>query len=91
MNNAAISVLIPLHVSNNLSSDSAPKFCMSGYFVFLQKEKDLPKTHPIDARKIVDRLDQSILEEEACVNNLFSEIQMLREGRFMNSEQIYRR
>ncbi|XP_074641306.1 uncharacterized protein LOC141899052 [Tubulanus polymorphus] len=54
-------------------------------------ESNVEHLHPVDAKRACDPIDYALRSEEMTLRNLFSDAQILREGRFHNGEQMYQR
>ena len=51
----------------------------------------MDRVHPGEARRGLDALGQAVRRVEDNIRNMFSDVQGLRDGRYHQAEQMYRR
>ena len=57
----------------------------------MQEEQRVDKIHPQDAKNSCDALQNALRKVEDNIRNLFSDIQALKDGRYHQADQMYRR
>lgn len=56
-----------------------------------EEQTRVEKIHPLEAKRNCDAIDRSLQTVEETARSAFRDIQMLQEGRFATSDQLYRR
>ena len=51
----------------------------------------MEKIHPLEAKRNCDAIDRALQNIEEMARSVFRDIQMLQEGKFATSDQLYRR
>lgn len=56
-----------------------------------EESKQLDRRHPLESKHSVDILEQDISATEQVIQNLFSDVQLLREGRYAQASDLYKK
>lgn len=51
----------------------------------------LDRLHPLDAKNVVDQLEHDIRLAEESIQYLFTDVQVLRDGRYPQSSELQKR
>ena len=60
-------------------------------FIFYQNEQRLERIPVMEARRGCDEITHSLKLVESSIRGLFSDVQALKDGRYHQAEQMYRR
>ena len=56
-----------------------------------EEQTRVEKIHPLEAKRNCDAIDRALQNIEEMARSVFRDIQMLQEGKFATSDQLYRR
>ena len=59
--------------------------------VCLQEMQRVDKVHPLEAKRSCDAISTALKRVEDNINNMFSDVQALKDGRYHQADQMYRR
>lgn len=61
------------------------------HLVCTQEEQRIDKVHAIEAKRNCDTIQGALQMLEGNIHNMFSDIQALKDGKYHQAEQLYRR
>lgn len=56
-----------------------------------EEQTRIEKIHPLEAKRNCDAIDRALQNIEEMARSVFRDIQMLQEGKFATSDQLFRR
>lgn len=56
-----------------------------------EEQTRVEKIHPLEAKRNCDAIDRALQNIEEMARSVFRDIQMLQEGKFATSDQLFRR
>ena len=57
----------------------------------IEEERRIERVHPMEAKRSCEKIQGALQMLEGNIQNVFSDVQALKDGKFHQSEQLYRR